>query len=85
VLVLFSQLIANDGRAEIVETEFDCADAAIFIHRLLFWPRDELTIHFIDVRPESSGWQGEQNRGRSFTRYCAEHGPGCPAPPSYTG
>ena len=42
MLVLFSQLIANDGRAEIVETEFDCADAAIFIHRLLFWPRDRL-------------------------------------------
>jgi len=36
----------------ILESEVDCDDEGVFSHRLLFWPRDELTIDFTDLSLE---------------------------------
>jgi len=40
---------ARDRETEILTTEVDYGDEGIFSHRLLFWPRDELTIDFADL------------------------------------
>jgi hypothetical protein len=52
--------VADDRRTEILETEVDCSDAGDFIHRLLFWPRDELTIYFAGLSLESAHRQDDR-------------------------
>jgi hypothetical protein len=38
--------LARDRRTEVLYDEFDVDDGERFAHRILFWPRDELTIRF---------------------------------------
>ena len=44
--------VARDRETQILESEVDRDDDGIFNHRLLFWPRDELTIDFTDLSLE---------------------------------
>ena len=44
--------VARDRETEILESEVDCDDEGVFSHRLLFWPRDELTIDFVGLSLE---------------------------------
>jgi hypothetical protein len=37
---------ARDRATEILYSEVDCDEQGVLMHRLLFWPRDELTIAF---------------------------------------
>lgn len=38
--------VARDRATEILYSEVDCDEEGVLAHRLLFWPRDELTIEF---------------------------------------
>jgi hypothetical protein len=46
--------VARDRETQILESEVDCDDEGIFSHRLLFWPRDELTIDFADLELDTA-------------------------------
>jgi hypothetical protein len=41
--------VAHDRRAEVLEHEVDVAPEGHFVHRLLFWPRDEVTVDFEEL------------------------------------
>jgi hypothetical protein len=41
--------VARDRQTQILASEVDYSNEGIFSHRLLFWPRDELTIYFANV------------------------------------
>jgi uncharacterized protein DUF4085 len=48
---------ARDRKTEILYSEVDVDEEGVLAHRLLFWPRDELTIEFgaltLDVQPRA--------------------------------
>ncbi len=46
--------VAHDRRTQVLEHEVDLAPEGHFIHRLLFWPRDEVTIDFEALHLERS-------------------------------
>jgi hypothetical protein len=49
--------VARDRETEILASEVDVDEEGVLAHRLLFWPRDELTIEFgaltLEVRPRA--------------------------------
>jgi hypothetical protein len=53
---------ARDRDTQILasEVDVDYGDEGIFSHRLLFWPREELTINFSDVEVELTGREDER-------------------------
>jgi len=40
---------ARDRETEVLATEVDVDENGLFSHRLLFWPRDEVTIDFVEL------------------------------------
>jgi hypothetical protein len=52
--------VARDRATQIVESEVDRDEAGIFCHRLLFWPRDELTIDFTGLDLETAPRQDDR-------------------------
>jgi hypothetical protein len=42
--------VARDRETEVLYHEVDIEDDGLLVHRLLFWPRDELTIDFRELR-----------------------------------
>jgi hypothetical protein len=51
---------ARDRETQILESEVDCDDEGVFSHRLLFWPRDELTIDFTGLTLETAVRQDDR-------------------------
>ena len=51
---------ARDRETQILASEVDYNDVGVFSHRLLFWPRDELTIDFADVEVEVTDREDER-------------------------
>ena len=47
--------VALDRETQILASEVDCDNDGTFSHRLLFWPRDELTIDFAELTCEVTG------------------------------
>ena len=49
--------VARDRKTEILYSEVDLGEDGVLAHRLLFWPRDELTIDFgtltLELRPRA--------------------------------
>jgi hypothetical protein len=65
--------VARDRKTEILESEVDCDDEGVFSHRLLFWPRDELTIDFTDLSLEIADREDRRvNLGRFFAEILPE-------------
>jgi hypothetical protein len=65
--------VARDRETEILESEVDCDDEEGFSHRLLFWPRDELTIDFTGLSLEIACREDRRvNLGRFFVEILPE-------------
>jgi hypothetical protein len=65
--------VARDRETEILESEVDCDDEEGFSHRLLFWPRDELTIDFTGLSLEIAYREDRRvNLGRFFVEILPE-------------
>ena len=61
--------VARDRETEILESEVDRDDEGVFSHRLLLWPRDELTIDFTDLSLEIADREDRRvNLGGGFFR-----------------
>ena len=59
--------VARDRETAILESEVDCDDDGGFSHRLLFWPRDELTIDFAGLSLEIADHEDRRvNLGGGF-------------------
>jgi hypothetical protein len=57
----------------ILESEIDCDDEGVFSHRLLFCPRDELTIDFAGLSLEIADREDRRvNLGRCFVEILPE-------------
>jgi hypothetical protein len=52
--------VARDRETQILESEVDCDNEGLFSHRLLFWPRDELTIEFTDLELVTANRQDDR-------------------------
>jgi hypothetical protein len=56
--------VARDRETQILYDEVDCQEDGVLSHRLLFWPRDELTIDCtslsvdVSIRPNSAFYLG---------------------------
>ena len=65
--------VARDRETEILESEVDCDDEGVFSHRLLFWPRDELTIDFAGLSLEIADHEDRRvNLGGFFVEILPE-------------
>jgi hypothetical protein len=65
--------VARDRETQILESEVDRDGDGIFNHRLLFWPRDELTIDFTGLSLEIAEREDHRvNLGRFFVEILPE-------------